>query len=79
MNPEERAELQRQGAKAAVRGDQAGSNPMDRGSNVPASTGESTKSWSRRRDAWQSGYESQAKTANAPVHNPKGQADDEAA
>ena len=71
----ERHELQRQGAKAAARGDKAAANPMDEPVNVPNRTGESAQTWSQRRDAWQSGYEAQAKAPDEPTTNPKGQAD----
>lgn len=53
------AELQRQGAKAAARGDSTATNPMLRPINRPSRTGESDQLWSRRRDAWQQGYELQ--------------------
>ena len=55
----EHAELQRQGAKAAVRGDSRESNPMLDVVNQPASTGETQWVWSSRRDAWERGHDSQ--------------------
>jgi len=70
----ERTELQRQGAKAAARGDQAAANPMDQPVNEPERTGESAQTWSQRREAWQAGYEAQARTPSAPTANPKGEA-----
>ena len=59
MRPGEQAELERQGAKAAVRGDEAGSNPLLLQHNMPASTGEDLQEWGRRYDAWRAGYEQQ--------------------
>ncbi|WP_156901658.1 CrpP-related protein [Azohydromonas australica] len=59
MRPGEQAELERQGAKAAVRGDEAGSNPLLQQRNMPASTGEALQEWGRRYDAWRAGYEQQ--------------------
>ena len=58
----ERAELQRQGAKAAARGDGSSGNPMDETSNLPTSTGECSDLWKERKDAWQSGHEAQSRT-----------------
>jgi S1-C subfamily serine protease len=52
----EYAELQRQGAKAAARGEARESNPMFDSINQPGATGESEQVWSRRRDAWERGY-----------------------
>jgi hypothetical protein len=59
MRPGEQAELERQGAKAAARGDEAASNPLLRPLNLPASTGESQQEWKLRYDAWRAGYEQQ--------------------
>jgi len=56
----ERAELQRQGAKAAARGDDADANPLRRRSNAPGRTGESQGSWLERHDAWQQGHDAQS-------------------
>ena len=56
----ERAELQRQGAKAAARGDSADANPLRRKPNAPARTGESPDSWLERHDAWQQGHDAQS-------------------
>ena len=58
----ERAELQRQGAKAAARGDGTSGNPMDHTANLPTSTGECADLWQERKDAWQSGHGAQSKT-----------------
>jgi len=55
----EHAELQRQGAKAAVRGEAPESNPMFDAINQPDATGESAQVWSGRRDAWHRGHRSQ--------------------
>ena len=60
MKPGERAELQRQGAKAATRGDAAASNPLLLLQNMPAATGETMQEWAVRYDAWRAGYEHQA-------------------
>ena len=51
----ERAELQRQGAKAAARGEPQEANPMLDSINQPHSTGESHAVWGSRRDAWEQG------------------------
>lgn len=51
----EHAELQRQGAKAAARGEAPESNPMLDAINKPGATGESERVWSDRRDAWERG------------------------
>lgn len=59
MRPGEQAELERQGAKAAVRGDDSGSNPLLQKQNMPASTGEALQEWGRRYEAWRAGYEQQ--------------------
>jgi hypothetical protein len=56
----ERAELQRQGAKAAARGDNASSNPMHEPVNMPTATGESTQTWQQRQEAWQKGHDAQS-------------------
>jgi hypothetical protein len=56
----ERAELQRQGAKAAARGENASSNPMHEPVNMPKATGESTETWQQRREAWQKGHDAQS-------------------
>ena len=55
----ERAELERQGAKAAARGDHVLANPLVRLVNLPGSTGECPERWARRHEAWQRGYELQ--------------------
>lgn len=61
----EKAELARQGAKAAARGDGRMTNPISRQVNLPAATGESTDSWKERREAWNAGHDHQ--TSQAPA------------
>jgi hypothetical protein len=56
----EAAELARQGAKSAVRGERPPENPMDHVQNSPPATGESMDEWKTRRDAWQAGYDQQS-------------------
>jgi hypothetical protein len=60
MKPSEKAELERQGAKAAVRGEDASMNPMLLLHNMPLATGETKQEWRLRLEAWQAGYEQQA-------------------
>jgi hypothetical protein len=55
----ERAELQRQGAKAAARGETASSNPMHEPQNLPVATGERPETWQRREEAWQQGHDAE--------------------
>jgi hypothetical protein len=52
----ERAELSRQGAKAAARGDAVSCNPMRCVHNGPQATGESQATWAERHDAWLAGH-----------------------
>jgi hypothetical protein len=59
MRRGEKAKLERQGAKAAARGESLRSNPLLTEPNMPASTGESLQEWASRHDAWQDGYEVQ--------------------
>ncbi|WP_169806215.1 CrpP-related protein [Roseateles chitosanitabidus] len=61
LPPAERAELRRQGAKAAVRGEEGHVNPMDEQSNRPSSTGECPDVWQSRKDAWQEGHDAQSR------------------
>jgi len=56
----ERAELHRQGAKAAARGDAADTNPMSRQRNSPEHTGETDDVWQQRHAAWQEGHDAQS-------------------
>ena len=58
----ERAELQRQGAKASARGESNGANPLSRARNLPAATGESAQRWSQRSDAWDLGHQVHAES-----------------
>lgn len=67
----EHAELQRQGAKAAARGEARESNPMFDSINLPDATGESDRVWSSRRDAWERGHASQRPTS-VPPERPAG-------
>lgn len=55
----EKAELSRQGAKAAARGSEPSENPMDDVKNSPEATGETPDVWIERRDAWQFGFDQQ--------------------
>ena len=70
----EHAELQRQGAKAAVRGEARESNPMLDAINQPDSTGESQQVWSGRRDAWERGHSSQQWPLGPPIRAAGGNA-----
>lgn len=65
----EKAELARQGAKAAARGDDRMTNPISRQVNSPAATGESTDSWKERREAWNAGHDHQTSQAPAATDN----------
>jgi hypothetical protein len=62
----ERAELNRQGAKAAARGEAAGSNPMRQTVNHPHATGEAPALWLLRLQAWESGFENQGLLLRGP-------------
>jgi hypothetical protein len=70
----EHAELRRQGAKAAARGEARESNPMLDPINQPDTTGESPQVWSGRRDAWESGHSSQQLPLGRPVRAAGGSA-----
>ena len=59
----ERAELHRQGAKAAARGESVAGNPLHRPENSPEATGESAQTWWQRIKAWQRGHEAQSRAA----------------
>ncbi len=63
----ERAELRRQGAKAAARGECASTNPMLSDINRPGRTGESSRVWRVRLDAWQRGHASQTGNSTSCV------------
>lgn len=73
----EHAELQRQGAKAAARGEAQASNPMLDNINQPPATGESESVWSDRRDAWDRGHGSQQAPADYPARPAGGTAANE--
>lgn len=55
----ERSELQRQGAKAAARGEPPETNPLSEMRNKPSATGESAARWLQRSDAWAQGHVAQ--------------------
>jgi hypothetical protein len=67
----ERAELERQGAKAAARGEPREANPMFDSINQPGATGESPQVWSGRRDAWERGYVAQETSPTSPGSRPR--------
>ncbi len=67
----EQAELHRQGAKAAARGDARATNPMFDPVNQPSVTGESKAVWTGRRDAWDRGHTSQLSLAGKPLRSVK--------
>ena len=75
----EHAELQRQGAKAAARGEAQASNPMLDSINRPRATGESEQVWSDRRDAWERGHSAQQIPAALPARPAGGTAANERA
>ena len=56
----ERSELQRQGAKAAARGEAADVNPLAQPRNRPPATGESLARWWQRFQAWEQGHRLQS-------------------
>lgn len=70
LSQPERVELHRQGAKAAARGDDAASNPMNDPANLPQSTGETPETWRQREQAWQHGHEAQSRTPANPTGPP---------
>lgn len=67
LDARERAELLRQGAKAAARGDAAGANPMDTAVNGIGLTGEADGLWRLRRAAWRQGFESQRRSHEGTI------------
>jgi hypothetical protein len=73
----ERAELQRQGAKAAARGDKSSANPMHQPPNMPTATGESTDIWQQRQEAWQRGHDVESRTQDATTPHPELQEKDD--
>lgn len=56
----ERSELQRQGAKAAARGEPTETNPLRELRNKPSATGESAARWRQRSEAWAQGHVAQS-------------------
>jgi hypothetical protein len=70
LSQPERVELHRQGAKAAARGDEASSNPMNDAVNQPQATGEPAETWRQREQAWNRGHEAQSRTAPPPTGPP---------
>lgn len=65
----ERAEIHRQGAKAAARGEPAAANPLHQQRNRPPATGESAELWCQRSTAWEQGHAAQTvarRRAQAP-------------
>lgn len=56
----ERSELQRQGAKAAARGEPTDTNPLRELRNKPSATGESPARWRQRSEAWAQGHVAQS-------------------
>lgn len=77
MSYSERAEIQRQGAKAAARGESAGINPLQQQRNRPSATGESPDVWRQRSAAWEQGHRAQTaarrKVPAARVEGPAGE------
>jgi len=67
----ERAELHRQGAKAAARGEPTDANPLSDPCNKPPATGESEDKWLQRSDAWAQGHDAQTAGRNAVPIAPK--------
>jgi hypothetical protein len=63
MKDGEFEELQRQGAKAAARGETSEENPMLNTCNSPSSTGEAPEVWRARARAWQTGFDAQKRAA----------------
>lgn len=59
----ERAEAQRQGAKAAARGEPEIANPLNRPHNRPSATGEPARLWQQRCTAWKQGHAAQTACA----------------
>jgi hypothetical protein len=64
MKAGEREELERQGAKAAARGDPAQENPLLASCNTPPSTGETPDVWRARVRAWQTGFDAQKRATH---------------
>lgn len=70
----EHPELERQGAKAAARGEASAANPMLASINQPEATGESQHVWSGRRDAWAQGHAAQRSGGGAAARPAGGDA-----
>lgn len=66
LSAAERAEIQRQGAKAAARGESADSNPLRQPRNRPSATGESAHTWWQRSAAWAQGHQAQMAARRRP-------------
>lgn len=66
MNHRERAELNRQGAKAAARGEHARTNPLRRRVNRPRFTGEFPATWLLRLRAWAHGFDREQRLSVPP-------------
>ena len=73
LSSAERAELWRQGAKAAARGESADTNPLSEPRNKPPATGESDDKWLQRSDAWEQGHDAQT-VAGRNAESPASQA-----
>ena len=73
MSSAERAELWRQGAKAAARGEPTDTNPLSKPRNKPPATGESDDKWLQRSDAWEQGHDAQT-VAGRNAESPASQA-----
>ena len=74
--PGEHAELHRQGAKAAARGDARATNPMLDVVNQPDATGESRQTWLKRCEAWAEGFDKE-NDVRAGVREASAEPDDE--
>lgn len=60
LSPAERAEIQRQGAKAAARGEAVDANPFRKSDHDPSAASETSDRRAMRRAAWKRGHEAQA-------------------
>lgn len=76
LSSAERAELQRQGAKAAARGEPPHTNPLSQPRNRPSATGESADKWLQRSDAWEQGHEAQS-SVQQDVEQPAARGNDD--
>ena len=72
----ERSELQRQGAKAAARGESSEANPIQNACNQPDATGESQQTWLNRCAAWAEGFDKET-DVRAGVREAPAEPDDE--